>query len=448
MSSPALLSDRYSTAEPKGAAGRALPGVVVLSVCLLPFLAPAGSGNTAPMDVGITAAVTLGLLWVTRESVPVPMPYAAGVLIMLTAGSLAAVVADAPAITALVLAQDLLLLFWAALLALGARQPALVAAATRAWGISAPLYASVMVVAYLTGLNAVAGVSPDNGVRASYTFGDPNLAGNYLVTSIFVMAACERPRRPIVRRLGYTVMLTAIVFTGSNGAFLTLILGVVVALCISVFRRSGALAGTASLFAVLASAVLVLGFVLPAIDMDAVRHEAADSVPLLRDSIARSGDSSSERSMILHEGYAEWLAGDLLGHGPGQTQETLAATQAPYPKEAHNDYLAVLLERGVVGFVGLLVLLYAIGARCARLLTGELPEPFREWVPRWWLLVVIGPVMAVAGTFYEVLHFRHLWTWLGLVAALSAVAVARRRDDGSVPDDASDRAGVPRGDSS
>jgi O-antigen ligase len=422
--------------------------MVALAVCLLPFLDPPGAGNTAPMDVGITAAVALGLLWMARESLPLPMPYAWGVLIMLTAGALAAVVAGAPAITALVLAQDLLLLFWASVLALGARQPALIAAATRAWGISAPLYASVMVVAYLTGLNAVAGVSPDNGVRASYTFGDPNLAGNYLVASIFVMAACERPRRPILRRLGYLVMLTAIVFTGSNGAYLTFFLGMVVALCITVFRRSGALAGTATLFAVLASAVLVLGFVLPAINMDAVRHEAADSVPLLRDSIARSGDSSSERSMILHEGYAEWLDGDLLGHGPGQTMESLTERQAPYPKEAHNDYLAVLLERGVVGFVGLLVLLYAVGARCARLLTGELPEAFRASVPRWWLLVAIGPVMAVAGTFYEVLHFRHLWTWLGLVAALSAVAVVRRRDVGLGADDGGDGprgVGVDRG---
>jgi hypothetical protein len=26
--------------------------------------------------------------------------------------------------------------------------------------------------------------------------------------------------------------------------------------------------------------------------------------------------------------------------------------------------------------------------------------------------------MATAAGFYEVLHFRHMWTWLGLVAAL------------------------------
>ena len=42
-------------------------------------------------------------------------------------------------------------------------------------------------------------------------------------------------------------------------------------------------------------------------------------------------------------------------------------------------------------------------------------------LPRAWLLVTIAPVMAVSATFYEVEHFRHLWTWLGLLAALVLV---------------------------
>jgi len=40
-------------------------------------------------------------------------------------------------------------------------------------------------------------------------------------------------------------------------------------------------------------------------------------------------------------------------------------------------------------------------------------------VPRFYLLVVLAPVVAVAAGFYEVLHFRHVWTWLGIVAALA-----------------------------
>ena len=47
-----------------------------------------------------------------------------------------------------------------------------------------------------------------------------------------------------------------------------------------------------------------------------------------------------------------------------------------------------------------------------------LPPAIAAVVPRVWLLIAIAPVMAVAGGFYEVLHFRHLWTWLGIIAAL------------------------------
>jgi O-antigen ligase len=97
----------------------------------------------------------------------------------------------------------------------------------------------------------------------------------------------------------------------------------------------------------------------------------------------------------------------------------LEADQAPYVKEAHNDYLATLLERGLIGALGLLALGVAIATRCVRLLVATVPEAFRDAVPRAYLLVVTAPIMATAGGFYEVLHFRHLWTWLGIVAALT-----------------------------
>ncbi len=268
--------------------------------------------------------------------------------------------------------------------------------------------------------------SGKDGVRASYTFGDPNLAGNFLVMSLFVMAACARPRHRLVRLYGYTVLVVAIAFTGSNGAMLTLGLGVVLALAARRFRSGGALAGLTVLAAVATLTVVLVGFVLPRMDLDGLRQQAANSVPLLRDSVGRSGDSSGERAIILREGMHRWYQGDLGGYGPGQTKATLEAAQSAYPKEAHNDYLAALLERGVVGVLGLVALVVAIGARCLRLVTCDLPEAYARLVPHWWVLAVIGPVMAMAGTFYEVLHFRHMWTWLGIVAALCLVSRDRR----------------------
>jgi O-antigen ligase len=275
-----------------------------------------------------------------------------------------------------------------------------------------------MAVAYLLGVNALTGVSAKDGVRASYTFGDPNLAGNYLVVSLFVMAACECPRSPGVRRIAYILVLLAIGFTGSNGAMLTLLVGLVLSVAVSRFRRVGALAGLTTLAISVLLAGLLAVFVMPRVDLGQIREQAAGSVPLLRDSFGRSGSSTSERATIVHEGTDLFLQGDAAGYGPARTKAALAAHQAPYVKEAHNDYLATLLERGLIGALGLLLLGIAVFVRCVRLVVGTLPKAYAEYVPKAWLLVVIGPVMATAAGFYEILHFRHLWTWLGLVAAL------------------------------
>jgi O-antigen ligase len=296
-----------------------------------------------------------------------------------------------------------------------------VAAVTRAWSRTAPLYSGVMVCAYLLGLNALSGVSAKDGARAAYTFGDPNLAGNYLVVSLFVMAACKHPRSPWVRRIGYVLVLIAIGFTGSNGAMLTLLVGLMLSLAVTRYRRSGALAGLTTLAASVLVAGVVFVFVMPRVDLNQIREQAAGSIPLLRDSLGRSDSSTSERATIVEEGTNLWLRSDATGFGPARTKATLASSQAPYVKEAHNDYLATLLERGLIGALGLLVLGLAVLVRCLRLVVGTLPQVYADLVPRAWLLGVLGPVMATAAGFYEVLHFRHLWAWLGLIAALVLV---------------------------
>ncbi|HEY3531226.1 MAG TPA: O-antigen ligase family protein [Nocardioides sp.] len=398
-----------------------LPALAGTAVCLLPFLHPAGPGNTAPADVAICASIAVALLWVARVRLPLVFPYLLGVTGLVLGGAFAATLAGAPLSTLLVLVQDALLFGWGMVLVLGADDSRIVQAVTTAWCRTASVYASVVVVAYLVGFSPLSGVTAADGVRAAYTFGDPNLAGNYLVTSLFVLAACRRPRSAPLRHFAYLMLLIAISFTGSNGAMLSLLLGCVLVLAIARYRRRGLLAGLLTLLGSLTVAAILVAYVTTQVNVGAVREKAADSVPLLRDSIARSGGSESQRTTIIGEGYRLFLEGDGTGYGPGRTKSTLQRTQAPYVKEAHNDYLAALLERGVLGEVGLVLLGAAAAIRCGRLFVGHLPEEYAVMLPRAWLLVTIGPIMALSGTFYEVEHFRHLWTWLGLIAALSLV---------------------------
>ena len=83
-------------------------------------------------------------------------------------------------------------------------------------------------------------------------------------------------------------------------------------------------------------------------------------------------------------------------------------------------------------------------ARCAGCWSAVCPDGVRRRsCPRAWLLVDRragdGRVRAA---FYEVLHFRHLWTWLGLVAALVLVLDAAPRR--SEAEDAMRRRSGPR----
>lgn len=430
MTTTAPAPPSGSVGRPALARGDVLATAMGFTTCLLPFLDPAGPGNTAPADAGIALCVVLAVLWAAREHLPIRLPYLVGVAGLVLGGAFAAYISAAPIGAALVLIQDLLLLAWAVALALGRHNPAVIAAVTVAWCRTATIYSGAMSVAYLLGVDAMAGVSAKDGVRASYTFGDPNLAANYLVVSLFVIAACKHPRSPGVRRIAYVMVLLAIGFTGSNGAMLTLLVGLVLAFTVTRYRRHGAVAGAAALAMTALIGGLMVGLVMPRVDLGQIRERAAGSVPLLRDSFGRSGNSSSERVTIIREGASLFLQGDAAGYGPARTKASLAATQAPYVKEAHNDYLATLLERGLIGAIGLLLLGVAVLVRCLRLVFGTLPKAYAELVPRPWLLAVVGPVMATAAGFYEILHFRHLWTWLGLVAAL-VLAMQDQQEQGS-----------------
>ena len=59
-----------------------------------------------------------------------------------------------------------------------------------------------------------------------------------------------------------------------------------------------------------------------------------------------------------------------LGLGPGGTKAALVAEQSPYVKEAHNDYLAAVVERGVLGGAALAALIALVAVRARRIAGG------------------------------------------------------------------------------
>lgn len=404
---------------------RGLPVVgflIALAIWTLPLLTPSGPGNTGPADVTMVVALVVTTMWLYRHGGTLALPYCLGVGILMIAGLIAAVHQNAP-VAALPVVQDLFLLLFAAGVANAVQRTLVLRDLLRAWCWSGIVWAAVLDFARMVGLSALAGINPKNGGRAALTLGDPNMAGNYFLCVLLVLLATRVIRRRWIRVLGEILLLAAILFTGSNGAGVALVLAVAVAAAVRVRKTRG------PVFAIAVVALLVVPACIaaPYVNVSAIRADAADSTQLLQDSIGRSDASSSQRSLLFTEGMHLFATGDLVGLGPGRTKQTLTNQGAPYVKEAHDDFVAILAERGVLGGIGLIALIFAIGVRLTRVAVRPLPPDVAALVPRPEYLLGLGCAFLASAFFYEVLHFRQLWVFLGLVAGLDMMVRARWR---------------------
>lgn len=393
------------------------------AIAAMPILVPSGPGNTAPADAAIGAACLVTVLWLRRTGARVRVPYLLPVTLTMLAGLLATYFSGDHRV-ALAVVQDGFSLLWAASIANAVRlDPWLLRIVVSTWVRSGIVWAALLCFGRLAGINSLAGITARDGTRAAFTLGDPNLAGNYFVACLAMLLATSVVRRRVGRIAGGIVILLAIVFTGSNGAAIGLLVVVAVGLLGTVRRRRGATAMVAVL-ALGGGAAVVLA---PTVSLSQIQQQAADSIPILHDSLGRADESSGTREVLVQEAVGLYLHDNLIGIGPTRTKATLEAEAAPYVKEAHDDYTATLVERGVAGGVALVLLIWVVGTRFSRIVSRRPRPEVAVLVPRPEYLLGLVVAFAVAGFFYEVLHFRHLWALLGLGAGIDPTATGPTR---------------------
>jgi O-antigen ligase len=220
----------------------------------------------------------------------------------------------------------------------------------------------------------------------------------------------------------YVLLVSALISTGSNGGIVSLVAGLSVGSLLAVYHRRG-LAAAAPLAAVLA---LAFGFFATHVSITAIQQKAHESrYPLIRDGIGHGSESIGSRSSLASESIRLWRDGGPLGEGPTSTKVRLTSEMAPYVKEAHDDYAAALVERGAIGFIGLMLLVAALGGRVVGLSRDKLAPDFAAVVPRPHALVgaVVGTMAAMAVV--ELLHNRHAWTLFAIVACLGVWGTRR-----------------------
>jgi hypothetical protein len=376
------------------------------------MLRPSGPGNSSPVDVFIGVTIVATLVWALQSRLPLHLPYAIPAGILFAAGAIAGLAGPFPDLSLLQLFQDLVLFAWCAALVNIARRPAAFRFLLRAWSLGAILWAALLIFAYATGNEALSGVTDREGPRASLLAGDPNLLATYFVLSIMVCGATGWPSRRGLRLAGYGVLLGALGLTFSNGGMLALLVATVVSLVIWSARRFGLVPTTVPV----AALCLLLGVaVLTNLNLQELARTSGQ--PFLQNSLGRSDQSTAERATIIQEAVVLFNDGGPLGWGPRATKSVLAARQAPYAKEAHDDYIAAVVERGLLGGVGLLALIAAVAVRVPVLLRRPqglaLRAPIRHTAPI--VGVIIG--LAVFATNEQVLHFRQVWALFAVIAA-------------------------------
>jgi hypothetical protein len=421
MSGPGLVArvgvSPLTAQASKARTGERLALVVgAAAIAFIPVLQPIGPGHTAPVDPLIALTIGAWLLWASFVGTPQRLPYALSVAILMVGGALGALVGPVPTAGLLALVQDFALLLWCAAIANLCRSPANLRVLLHTWVWSAIAWVLLLFIAVLTGNNALAGVTARQGSRVSLTFGDPNVAANYFFISIMIIWAIRLPRHRSLRLLTTAMLLIAMVMTGSNGGLVSVLTGTGIAVVVATARR----------FSLIQAVATACGFLLLIFTASLVIHPQAivewahsSDYAILRDSIGRGTKSASDRETIISQSIPLLYRGGLLGQGPVSTKPRLQADQAPFVKEAHDDYLAALSERGVIGTVGLLLLVCSLLVRTWAVVTLPLtPEvaAVMRWPPAL-AGMVIG--VLVEGLSYEVMHFRHVWALFGIIAALS-----------------------------
>jgi O-antigen ligase len=392
-----------------------LPAVLVgIAIAAFPLLRPHGPGHITPCDVLMGIAIIGVILWAGSNRAAFHLPFVIPVTLYVLTGLVAAVLSIAPQAGFLAVGQDLFLFVWAATIANVIRVPNNLSTILGAWAWSATAWATILIGAAVTHQWWLAGVGNASGGRAQLQMDNPNMAGDYFLISLFVVLLGQYPKHPVARAYACFSLLAAILLTGSNAALGSLVLGVAVAAVFAIWRRSDllvAITATAMVAAVLA------GLILYVVDSGTLQRVETSSNTLVARSLARGPKSAEGRTTLFTEEFDLYLTGSLLGRGPASTKLSLGPA-GTIVKEAHDDYLATLVERGPIGVIALVVLMAGIGMRASSISLRPLSSAFAHVVRMPPIAIGCAVALAVTATTHEILHYRHVFALLGIIAGL------------------------------
>jgi hypothetical protein len=407
---------------------------LVIAVCLAPVLVPPGPGRSAwldPFNLLAMAAFAVSMAIAHRS---IQVPFAAPV-IMMSVGSLLATANAANAPAALfTLVQDAYLYVWFVMMVNLLSERGDLRLLRVAWVLTGCGVAVIGLVGMAQhGADSVAAVLNPKGFRAMGTFDQPDELADYLALSIFMALSLQGRFMWLLKWGSIALILLAMAATKANGGLLSLSAGLVAMAIVGAWTRGVSPEGWVAGGLLTVGSLLTVVWLIGGLGLGASQLSHLESHSFL----GRMGHSSEGREKIwqtLVRHYQE----SPLGIGPGNSRwQTVTIEERERPinghlvtydsgadpflsKEAHNDYIAYMVERGPLALLGMLILRWQVflrllkGWRSARAgVTGRAAfgaltaAMFGAWV-----------CSCLNANTIETLHFRHVWLFLAMVCAL------------------------------
>jgi len=311
------------------------------------------------------------------------------------------------------LSQDLYLYVWFIILCAFLNSERRVELLVVAWALAA-----VLVLSTEGFLAAGGGTS-----RIEFSFRNPNRAAAYLTLTFFLLLHPVIPL--VVKGVLCALVAVGVGATGSAAGSIGLYLGAFTFLWSLLYARSIRGARPLLFFGVAALALLVLVF-------NPMQHESlpsllGDVAPTAAPRIERSADT---REQIWSKGM-ESFREHPLGIGPASFHKQIdSGVSDDGAIELHSDFVAALVERGIVGLIGFIMLIAWMAREIFRMLNRS-----KQWRDVIWAAALAGA--SVSYLFYsithEALHHETFWLMLALIISQVRILGAKERSVDEAP---------------
>ena len=260
-----------------------------------------------------------------------------------------------------------------------------------------------IVFAALQGIFMLGEIFPNFVGRSLGTFINPNMGASYLGLSFFLLLPLYAKAGKFLTLLFGFFILIGMLATKSLAGIMGFLISTL-AMIIIYWYRAGAF-NRIKLVAVILIIAIVGAFIYPQVA----------KVPNL---LSRLPITFYSRITLWKAGLDIFIKNPLgYGIGPAGFKEVGPEVKGLRPKakkkELHNDWLSFLVERGVIGFLGIVLLFGALAKMLLQTIKTESSK--REFL---WIIGLSGMFIFTLGfsMTHEVLHFRHVWCSFALIA--------------------------------